>query len=259
MRPASVHPRASGARRLACSSAGVLTACALLASCASPYVRIDDRQEACDIQVVDRYDHPAFEPNPLSSSSGAASGAGRGFLAGLQGGGLEALVLAPLGALIGAGYGASCASAASRHPTANADFERILLQADRAALRRTLEARLNAPRPECRTTVPRDAQQARAPDAVLEITQLRAGMACLGSRQEFWMAAAWKTVTTRTSRVLNESNTMVRYESSREVGDWFAHPVEAREEVELLMGRLGEAMASQFVGTQAESPPHPGP
>lgn len=190
---------------------------------------------------MEKFGHPEFQPNSLSGSGGTFAGAGQGFVEGLKGG-RDAIILAPLGMIIGAGYGTACAAAASERPNANADFERLLREADSGALRRALEARLASPRPEC------DASDRKGPtDAVIEIDRIQVGMPCLLGKQEFEVMAEWRTVTTRTGRVLNKGKTMVHHESARSVDDWFAHPAEARGEIELAMARLGEMMAAQFV------------
>ena len=44
---------------------------------------------------------------------------------------------------------AACAQAASRHPLANAEFERILEAADSSVLGQAVQLALNAPRAEC--------------------------------------------------------------------------------------------------------------
>ncbi|MGE5093848.1 MAG: hypothetical protein ACM3SO_01835, partial [Betaproteobacteria bacterium] len=125
------------------------------------------------------------------------SGAGQGFVAGL-GFGYGAIIAAPIGLIVGAGYGTSCAVANARRPTADADFERLLQEADAHAMKRAIEAGLQAPRPECARA------SGEGHDAVVEIRHIEGGMACLHGRQEFTLAVKWRTVTAR-GEVLNES------------------------------------------------------
>lgn len=223
-----------------------------LSSCTMPYVRLDERKEACHIAVVEKFDHAVFRANSLSGSGGTFAGAGKGMAEGLATG-RDAIILAPLGAIIGAGYGTACAAAASRFPNANADFERLLRETDSSSLRRALEARLTSPRPECDA-----ASSTGEPDAVIEIEKVEVAMSCLLGHQEFDVMSEWRTVSTKTAHVLNRSKTGVHYESARGVEDWFAHPAEARSEIELSMAQLGDRMAGQFVGTSAP-PSSPGP
>lgn len=229
-------------------SLGLVLAASLLSSCAGPYIRLEDRGEACRIAVVEKFDHPAFQPNSMSGSGGTFAGAGKGFMAGL-GMGPDAIFLAPLGALIGAGYGTACAAAGAQHPNANADFERLLREADASAMRRALETRLAAPRPECK-----GASATGEPDARIEIANIEFGMSCALGNQQFQVVSEWRTVT-NAGRVLNKSKTLVHHQSSRTVDEWFAHPDEARGEIEASMAQLGEAIATQF-GASGSAPGH---
>jgi outer membrane lipoprotein SlyB len=214
----------------------------LLTGCVTAYISAEGRKEACQVAVVEKYGRPEFQPNSLSGGAGPAAGAGKGALMGLQaGGGLGSIFLAPIGAVMGAAYGTACTVASAQHPTAEADFERFLREADSGLLKRTLEERLKAPRSEC--TRPASA----SPDALVEIEKVEAGMSCLMGRQEFWLAVKWRTVTTKAGRELNKATTRLEHKSSREVDDWFAHPMEARSEIELLMTRLAHIMANEFV------------
>ena len=220
---------------------GVPLAC-LLASCAGPFVRLEDRAEACRIEVVEQFDRPVFQSNSMSGSGGTFVGAGKGFVAGLQTG-QGAIFLAPIAALIGAGYGTACAAAAANHPDANAEFERLMREADASSLRRALEAALAAPRPECRAS-----SAVGEPDARIEIAKVEFGMSCPMGKEEFHVISEWRTVT-KAGRVLNNSKTLVNHESTRSVDEWFAHPAEARGEIEASMAQLGQAMAAQFGAT----------
>lgn len=212
-----------------------------LAGCANPRLWPEDRKEACRIQVEEKFDRAVFRPNSLSSGAGTLSGAGQGFLAGLSFG-YGSIIAAPIGLIVGAGYGTSCAVANAQRPNANADFERLLQEADAHAIKRALEAGLEAPRSEC------DAS-ASGHDAVVEIQKIEAGMACLHGRQEFTLAVKWRTVTAK-GKVLNESNVQHASKSSRGVDDWFANPDEARKEIEAAYEQVGGGIAREFTGAR---------
>lgn len=226
--------------------AAALLVPALVAGCAGPFIRPDDRKEACNVAVDEKFGSVTFVPNNLSGPAGTLSGAGVGALQGLaSGGGIGVLFTLPLGLILGAGYGTVCAVASAEHPTADADFERFLHEADTGALRRALQARLeSSPRPECATATARGA----APDAVVHLDRIEARMACLHGVQEFEVVVKWRTVNLASGRVLNESETRRNHKSSRDVGDWFAHPEAARSEIEDVLALAGQDIAGQFVG-----------
>lgn len=214
----------------------------LSAGCTSRFLSAEDRRETCHVVVEEKFGRPAFVANSLSSGAGTLSGAGRGALMGLQaGGGLGVIVTLPLGTLIGAGYGTACAVADAQHPDAEADFERLLLQADAGLLKRDLDAFFKAPRAGCAAPL------APTPDAVLQIERIQSGMACLIGRQEFWVSVEWRTVSRKTGKVLNLTTSRREHTSTREVGDWFAHPEEGRAEIESLLGAIGGDIAAQFI------------
>lgn len=161
--------------------------------------------------------------------------------------GNASIIAVPLGFLIGAGYGTACAVASSDYPAADADFRRILGDADAGSLKRALEARLRAPRPECAASTP-----GAAADAVVEIERVESGMACIGARQEFWVAAKWRVVS-RSGKMLSTGTTRQESKSSLSVADWFAQPAEARSEIEEALGKIGETIALQFFADGASS------
>lgn len=213
----------------------------VLAACANPRIWPEDRARACRIQVDEKFDRAAFRPNSLSSGAGMLSGAGQGFVAGL-GFGYGAIIAAPIGLIVGAGYGTSCAVANARRPTADADFERLLQEADAHAMKRAIEAGLQAPRPECARA------SGEGHDAVVEIRHIEGGMACLHGRQEFTLAVKWRTVTAR-GEVLNESTLQHVSKSSRSVDEWFADPAGARREIEAAYDQVGRSIAREFTGS----------
>jgi hypothetical protein len=205
-----------------------------------------DRAQVCRIEVDARLPQPAFVANPLSSESGAAAGAGAGAVQGLLAG-PGAVIFVPLMGILGAGVGAACAEAASQHPSANADFERILATADVSVLKQALELELAAPRAECRPATAATPAGAR-PDAVVEIEKVEAGMACLGGKQQYGVAVHWRVVSTTSGRVLAASETMCSVTSARSVGDWFADPGFARAEIERLLEKAGRRVAVSLLG-----------
>lgn len=223
--------------------AWIALAGALAASCASPSLRYDQRKEACRVAVEEKFAAAAFRPNAMSTGSGAVAGAGEFALYGL-GMGQGAIIGMPLGAIIGAGYGTACAIQASSRPTANADFERILHEADASVMRRAIERQLSRPRSECK---PLAQDNSGAPDSVLVIESLEASMGCLHGQQDFWVTAKWTTVSAKAG-VLNKTTSQRRYRSPRAVDDWFAHPAEARAEIEMVFEHLGDMIGRQFAG-----------
>ena len=226
-------------------------ALALLPGCAvmsfpPSSLRPGDRAQACRIEVDARLPKPVFVANPLSSESGVTAGAGQGAVQGLLAG-PGAVIFVPLMGVVGAGVGAACAEAASRHPSANAEFERILGTADVSLLKRALEVELAAPRAECRPGAA-DAPAGVGPDAVVEIEKIEAGMACLRGKQEYGVAVRWRVVRTKGGSVLAASGTMCSVTSFRSVGEWFADPGFARAEIERLLGKAGQRVAVSLLG-----------
>ncbi len=218
----------------------VALAAAILAGCASPTLRPEDRKEACRVVVEETFARAEFIPNSLSANTGTLSGAGGGAVAGLSMG-TAAIIAAPVGAVIGAGYGTACAIAASKHPDANAHFERLLAEADVRVLRRELEAGLQAPRAECSVVA-----DSAAPDAAVEIEKVEAGMGCLFGQQEFWVKTKWRTVA-KGGRVLNSTTQSRIHKSSRDVDEWFADAAQALADIERVYGEIGRSIAAQFV------------
>ena len=231
---------------LRASVAIAVLASASLASCTARFINPEDRTEACRVAVEEKFGAPVFEPNSLSGGGGTFAGAGKGALAGL-GSGQASLLLAPIGLLIGAGVGTACAIAGAQHPNADADFAKLLHQADAGLVKRTLEARLREPRTECATN---DGIREALPDAVVAIEKIEAGMGCLIGKQDFWIAVTWRTVT-KSGRVLNVSVSKREYTSAYDVDDWFTHPERARGEIEVVLGLVVHSMATQFVGDDA--------
>lgn len=221
-----------------------LGAAALLAACASSQLLKDDREKACNVVVEEKFEQPLARPNAISGSTGPVVGAAEGLahVAGSGGVGSGGIVIVPLVVLIGAGYGAACAAAASRQPAAHADFERLLQESDWHVMKREIESRIASPRPECASR-PADTPH----DAVLEIRKVEATMACLIGRQQFSIQVDWRTVTAKDAKVLNETMTFRQHRSPLQVDEWFARPGQARGEMERVMRDIGREIASQFV------------
>lgn len=214
----------------------------LMAGCASPVVRPDDRAEACRIVVEERFDGAASQANSLSSAAGPLSGAGQGLVVGALAGGPLFFITAPAGAVLGGAIGAACASAAAGHPDAQAQFERWLSEADVHALKRSLEEALEKPRPECRGA-PREGH-----DAVLRIEKIEARMGCLQGRPEFRIMVTWRTIVLKDATALNSTTTIHSHTSTRDLDAWFSDPAQGRREIEGVFGDIGREIASQFVG-----------
>lgn len=75
-------------------------------------------------------------------------------------------------------FGAACAEGASRYPSANADYQRILGAANIGLLKQAVELELAAARAECRPATVDTLPSARL-DALVEIEKIESGMACL--------------------------------------------------------------------------------
>jgi len=228
------------ARRVLPAALSVL-ALVLLPGCAPMSLQPSDRAQVCRIDVDARLPQPVFVANPASSESGVLVGAGAGALQGLLTG-PAAIVAVPILGILGAGVGAACADSALRHPSANADFERILGTADVGSLKRALELELAAPRAECRSATA-DTPASPRPDAVAEIEKVESGMACLLGKHEYWIAVHWRVVSTRSGGALAESTTRCSVTSFRSVEDWFADPGYARAEIERLLAKAGQRIA----------------
>ena len=227
-----------------CAAIGLLSV-PLLIGCATSTLSEAARAQVCRIDVAIKVPEAAHSPNPLSSGSGWLTGAGVGALGGLQGG----LLGVPVGMLLGFGYGAACAVASAQHPSAEADFERILRSADLRALLRTLQVELNAPRPECLRALVESPADSK-PDAVVEIEKIEARMACLIGNQAYWFTVQWRAVSAKDGSVLAAATTRCELTSSRGVDAWFADPDYARAEAERLLVKVGEKVALDlFEGT----------
>lgn len=233
-------------RRAVLPAAAVLVG--LLTACTAPLLTPDERKEVCQVVAAEKFGAPAFEPNVLSNPAGGFAGAGLGALKGLwlTGDPRGAIVTVPIGAVIGAVGGSACAIAALAHPTADADFEGMLRAAEIGVLARTVVAQCNAPRDEC-CEVRARRESAADPDAVIEIDKVRAGMACVFGRMEYWIAVDWRTVSLRSKREISLTRTRCTLVSSRSVDDWFADRAYAQKEIEGAFAATGRRMALQLL------------
>jgi len=241
------RPKAEMSSHVVLFAAVSALALALLPGCATQSLSTSDRAQVCRIDVEVKCSQATFVPNPLSTGAGALVGAGTGAIAGVSGFPPAALLLAPLGVLFGGAYGANCAAASLKHPSANADFERILGAADFALLKRSLAVELNAPRAECARAVV-DSDASSKPDAVVQVEQVEAQMDCLLDNQKYSIAVQWRAVSAKTGSTLAEAKTQCWLSSFRGVDAWFADPAYARAEIERLLGKVGQRIALELFG-----------
>jgi len=233
---------------LSCRAMPILmSVLALLPGCA-PMSSLSpgDRAQLCRIEVDTRLPQPVFVANPLSTESGAVTGAGAGAVQGLLTG-PAAIVAVPFYLIFGAGVGAACAEGASRYPSANADYQRILGAANIGVLKQAVELELAAARAECRPATA-DTPPSVRPDALVEIEKIESGMACLRGKQEYAVAVHWRVVSTSSGRVLAASETVCSVTSFRSIGDWFADPGYAQAEIERLLEKAGRRVAVSLLG-----------
>jgi len=233
---------------LSCRAMPILmSVLALLPGCA-PMSSLSpgDRAQLCRIEVDTRLPQPVFVANPLSTESGAVTGAGAGAVQGLLTG-PAAIVAVPFYLIFGAGVGAACAEGASRYPSANADYQRILGAANIGVLKQAVELELAAARAECRPATA-DTPPSVRPDALVEIEKIESGMACLRGKQEYAVAVHWRVVSTSNGRVLAASETVCSVTSFRSIGDWFADPGYAQAEIERLLEKAGRRVAVSLLG-----------
>jgi hypothetical protein len=175
------------------------------------------------------------------------AGAGGGALAGLiYGPGPQAVVTVPFLALVGAVQGGICSAASQSHPTADADFERFLLAADAGVLKRTVEAQLNGPRGQCspgRT----DGTATETPEMIIAIDRVEFTMGCAFGQQEYQVAVQWRTLDAHTRNALGSTTSTCSLRSFRSVDDWFASPGQATAEIERVLVKTGQQMATLLV------------
>ncbi len=212
--------------------AGVLA----LTGCASRSLSPDDLQWTCRFGIEQKVSSPAFKVNPLSNVAG-----------GIVGAGLGAGLLFPIGIPLGAIGGSACAAGSLAHPTADADFTRLVGEADFAAFQRALDERLHASRDACRSADPVAALRS-SNDATVTVDTATAGMGCLYGHHQYWLAMKWHVTDARTGRELASSTTACVMRSWRTVDDWFADPAYAKKEIERLMAGTGTAVGSTVLG-----------
>jgi hypothetical protein len=223
--------------------AAVAAEAVLLAACARPLLAPADRNLVCEIGVADIAVAPVFHDNALAGPAGGLLGAAQGAAQGSFGG-MGAIITMPLGALIGAVGGSVCAAAGMNHPTAPADFEKLLHAADTGALKRALEAELNAARAECSPS------RKAGPVATITIEKIDAGMGCPVGQLEYWIAAQWRTRIPATGRELNWTSTRCTLTSFRTVDDWFTDAERARAEIGNGFAAVGRRIGTELVSTE---------
>jgi hypothetical protein len=231
--------------------ATVAVTAVLLGACARPYLAPDERKQVCQFAIDEQFGVPVFKANPLASPEGVLLGALAG--AGTIPAPFPLLIFtAPIGAAIGAAAGTACNAASLKHPTADADFARLLQAADVISLKRTLVTELHAPRAECARAVV-DPASRTDPDAVVEIQKIEAGMACLLGQQEYWVAVQWRTRAVKTGKEFNWTTTKCAQTSIHSVDDWFADPDRARAEIEGVLAGTGRRMGAELLAQDALS------
>jgi len=219
----------------------------LLAACAHPLLGPDNGKSSCRVAVEENFGSPVFHANVLSGPAGPLAGAGGGALWGLLYGlGPQAIVTVPFGALIGAVQGGICSSASQNHPTADADFERFLVAADAGVLKRTVEAQLNGPQAHC-SPERTDGSATDTPETIVAIESVEFVMGCAYGQQEYQVAVQWRTLNAHTRIVLQSTTTTCTLRSFRSVGEWFENPGQATAEIERVLAKTGQQMASLLV------------
>lgn len=225
-------------------AATALAMTGLLAGCANWMLAPDDRTLLCRVEVDEEFGAAEFRPHPLSNPGGAVTGAAGGALQGaIIGWGVGAIVYAPIGAVMGA----MCAAAAAAHPTADADFQRILAAVDAGHLKRSLQEALDAPRAECPAAGAEPPARPALPGAVVTLDKLVVGMECLTGKQGYVIFVNWHTAAASTGRRLNEGATSCSMKSFRDVDDWFGYPDRARDEIERALDRTGRQVAVRLL------------
>ena len=243
-------------------AAAALAMTSALAGCANRMLAPDDRKLLCRVAVEEKFDVPEFQLHPLSAPTGAVTGAAvgaaegavQGLVAGamqgfVAGAGIGAIIFAPVGAVMGL----MCASAAAAHPTADADFQRIVAAAEAGRLKRSLEAQLNAPRAPCPGPETDPSAKAAPPDGIVTIEKLTFGMDCLTGKMGYAVVVKWHTSAAATGRVLNEGSTACSMKSYRDVDDWFAYPDRAKDEIEGVLAKTGKQVAVQLLAESGYS------
>jgi hypothetical protein len=220
-----------------------------VAGCGSPLVRPGDAKETCHVTVNEEFGQAGFQSNVLSNKAGTFGGIGMGALSGLQGGWPGFVLTVPIGAIAGAAYGTACAVGSVNFPSAETDFQKILQTTDTKLLKTEIEARLNSSRAECTAPDSRD-ERDRPHGAVITIRKIEAGMGCLHGNQDLWVEVSWRTAIAKSNSQFDVT-TKHRYTSPREVAGWFAHPDEARAEIEHVFVELGKDIAIRLIAREA--------
>jgi hypothetical protein len=219
------------------STAMSVLALALLPGCASTLPA-----EVCRIEADAQLPQLESVANPLSNPAGAVTGAGLGALSGGTWG-PAAIIAVPLGGLLGAGMGAACADAASRHPSAEADVKMILATVDIGLLKQALDVELAKPRAACQPAKG-DTPASALPDAVFKIEKLEVRTGCLFGEQKYSVTVRWRILSARGTDVIAASAQTCSVTSSRSVDDWFADPVYARTEIGHLLWLAGRRIGA---------------
>lgn len=225
----------------------------LLSACTPSVLVPDGDKHVCRVTVVEKFGPIVLLPNPLSGPSGGAamgvdeSGASIAFRSGISAAGL----FAPFIAIGGAVNGAACAAASLSHPSAEADFDKVLRSADAGSMKRALVASLDTAwaGPGCARAVASGA----ATDITVEIEKIVVMMGCAYGAQGYWIDVAWRSMATTGRQLQSAPTTFCEFRSDRDVDAWFADPDQARSEIEQVMARVGHQMAATLVHGDSSS------
>jgi hypothetical protein len=218
-------------------------AAAVVSGCGPKWLTPDEQARICRVAIEEAPDAFAYEPNPFfdvvgGPVRGAATGAGVAAL-----GILNPLFL-PV-ALMAVGGGMACGESARLHPHAQTDFQRIVADADRTALRKTLVADLDAGLAGCRAG--RTPTPAAPIDAVIRIEKFEVGMVCPLELFEYRSTVKWRALAVPGDRLLHEETTTCRFLSTKAVDEWATDAGRARSEFERALSRTGHAIAAVFL------------
>jgi len=109
-----------------------------------------------------------------------------------------------------------------------------------------VEAQLNGPRAQC-STGSTDGSATVTPGTIIAIEKVGFEMGCACGQQEYHVAVQWRTLNAHTRDVLQSTTTTCTLRSFRSVDDWFANPGQATAEIERVLTRTGQQMATLLV------------
>ncbi len=232
-----------------------------LAACALPLLTLDQSKQLCQVAVHEKFGPPTFIASPAAHPViGPAMGL-VGAVA-LVGAGALIVLAPPIGAsffIMPGSYGAfgtdavACSIGRLAHPSAEADFERVLRTADTGVLARSLESTINAPRDEC-ARVRADRAPDAGPDSRIEVQEIRVGTGCMYGQMEYWVTVRWSLLNVQTGKEVTSDVTRCSQKSFRGIEDWFAHPDRARAEIEGVLAATGRHMTQLLLARDSVLP-----